>query len=244
MALGIPRVAGFEGHDAMIPAAILGALLGLTRIRTLLYVTAATLALAVAVVAYTPIAGGLARSLIRRDPVPAVAPGAVVVLGADITADSLLVAQSLDRMLTAVELVKRGAAPVLLIPGNVVKVRGREVPSTPDQLRLIALAGVGTATLLVSDSVASTRDEAVRARDLLRPRGIRRVYLVTSPLHSWRACRTFERAGIAVTCTPSLSRDVPLTPGALVHSRDRLAAFRLWLYEQAASAYYHAKGWI
>lgn len=244
LALGIPLVAGFHGHDFTIPVALIGALAGLTRLRGILYVKAAIIALVVAIVAYTPIIERPVRSLVRRDPPPGVAPGAVVVLGADVTPDSLLIDQSLDRMLTGLELVKRGAAPVLVIPGNALEERGRRVPATPDQLRLIALAGVAGSTILVSDSVRSTRDEALRARDLLRPRGIRRVYLVTSPAHTTRACRTFERVGISVTCTPSVSRDVPFTRGALYRSRDRLAAFRWWLYEQAATAYYHMRGWV
>lgn len=242
--LGLPLVAGFEGHDFTIPAVLLGAAVALTRLRAALYVTTAILALVVAIVAYTPVIERPVRSLVRRDPPPGVPPGAVVVLGADVTTDSLLYGQGLDRLLSGLELVKRGAAPVLVIPGNTREERGRRVPATPDQLRLIALAGVAGSTILVSDSVYSTRDEAVRAQELLRPRGIRRVYLVTSPAHTGRACRTFERAGLTVTCTPSVSRDVPFTPGALYRAEDRLAAFRWWLYEQAAFAYYHARGWI
>lgn len=244
MALGIPRLAGLEGHDFMIPAALLGAVVALTRLRAVLHVTAAAVALVVAIVAYTPLVERPVRAQVRRDPPPGVPPGAVVVLGGDVTTDSLLVEQSLDRMLTGAELAQRSAVPVLVLPGNVLEDGNRRVPATPDQRRIIALAGLDGATLLVNDSVYSTHDEALRTREQLFPRGIRRIYLVTSPIHTTRACRTFERAGITVTCTPSVSRDVPLTPGTLYRSRDRLAAFRAWLYEQAATGYYHMKGWI
>lgn len=244
MALGIPEVVGFRGHDFMIPAALIGALLALTPLRSLVFVGTAALGLVAAVVAYTPLIERPARSLVRRDPAPAMPSGAVIVLGADVTTDSLLHGQALDRVLGGIELVKRGVAPILVLPGNTVEERGRSVPATPDQLRLVALAGIGGSTLLVTDSVRSTRDEAVRARQLLHARGIRHVQVVTSPMHTWRACRAFERVGLIVTCTPSVSRDVPMTPGALYRSADRLAAFRLWLYEQVASGYYHMRGWI
>lgn len=242
--LGIPELAGGPWHDLVLVAAVLGALFALTRLRWVLYTKTILVAVIVAVIAYTPIAERAVRSLVRRDPVPAVPSGAVVVLGADVTPDSLLFGQSLERMLTAVELMKGGTAPVLVIPGNVLEERGRRVSARADQLRLIALAGADTNTVLVADSVYSTRDEAERARTLLRTRNIRRIHVVTSPAHSGRACRTFERVGFVVTCTPSTSRVLPFTPGTMYRSSDRLLAFRLWLYERAAFQVYHMKGWI
>lgn len=246
MLLGIPWLVGMEGHDFTLVAALIGALFGLTRLRTWTYVKTAVVVALVAVIAYTPLIEAPARSLVRRDtPVPGSAPaGAVVVLAADITPDSLLVQQALDRLLAGASLVKDGAAPRLVISHNTVRIRGRRIPSTPDQWRIIRLAGIDPAQVLVVDSVHSTRDEAVRAWALLAPQGVRRVVVVTSPAHSGRACRTFQRVGFAVVCMPSESRDVPFTRGTLTGSADRLGAFRLWLYEQAARQYYHLKGWI
>ena len=243
--LGLPRIAGFEnGHDFVVPAAAIGALLSFTALRRAIYVATAVAVLAVAVVAYTPVVERPVHTLVRVDPRPVVPSGAVVVLGADIAPDSLLHTQSLDRMLGGLELMRAGAAPVLVIPGNTVTTRGRVVSARPDQMRLAALAGLDTATILVADRVHSTRDEAVRASELLRPRGIRRIHVVTSPAHTGRACRTFERVGFLVTCTPSRSRDVPFTAGSLYRSPDRLEAFGLWVYERAAMALYHMKGWV
>lgn len=242
--LGIPSLAGFSGDDFTLVAAALGALAAVTRLRTWLYVKTAIVVLVTALIAYTPVIDAPARSLVDRDRRPPAAAGAVVVLGADVTPDSLLYEQSLDRMLSGVELVRSGAAPLLVVPGNVREDGARRIPATPDQRRLIALAGIDSTRVLVSESVYSTRDEAVRAQQLLTPRGVRHIYLVTSPVHSRRACRTFARVGFVVTCWPSHSRDVPLTPGALRRSTDRLAAFRLWLYEQVATAVYHTRGWV
>lgn len=243
--LGIPRIAGFEnGHDFIVPAAAIGALLSATAMRRAIHVAAAFAVLVVAAVAYTPLVEPQVRALVRADPRPVVPSGAVVVLGADVAPDSLLHGQSLDRMLGGLELMRQGAAPLLLVSGNTVTTKGRAVSARPDQMRLAALAGLDTATILVAERVHSTRDEAVRASELLRSRGIRRIHLVTSPAHTGRACRTFERVGFVVTCTPSRSRDVPFTPGSLYRSPDRLEAFGLWLYERAAMALYHMKGWV
>ena len=246
MLLGIPKLVGFEGHDFTLVSTLIGTLFALTPLRKALYVKTAVVAATVAVIAYTPVIERPAHRLVRRDSLPAnfPRPDAIVVLAADITSDSLLLEQSLDRMLSGAELVKGGLAPRLVVSRNTVPVRGRDVPSTPDQQRIVALGGLDAAQVLVVDSVHSTRDEAVRAWRLLSPQGIRRVVVVTSPAHSGRSCRTFAKVGFHVTCWPSVSRDVPFTRGAVWASEERLAAFRLWLYERLAFQYYHLKGWI
>ncbi|MFN2565563.1 MAG: YdcF family protein, partial [Gemmatimonadaceae bacterium] len=92
------------------------------------------------------------------------------------------------------------------------------------------------------DSVFSTRDEAVRMRELARSLDISSVAVVTSPTHTYRACATFEKVGFAVTCVPSESRDVAL--GSLGDVTDRVRAFQLWLYEMAGLAKYRVRRWI
>ena len=66
--------------------------------------------------------------------------------------------------------------------------------------------------------------------------------VVTSPSHSRRACGTFEKAGLRVTCVPAESREVSFetltTPG------DRIEAFQLWVYELAGTINYRVKGWL
>lgn len=245
--LGLPLLLGFrDGYDFTLVAALIGALFALTRLRRALYIKAAVVVAITAVIAYTPLIDAPVRQLVRRDAPPpgSPAPHAVVALGADITADSMLVGQSLDRVLSAATLVKRGVAPRLVLTRNTARYGRRRIPSTPDQQRIADLAGIDQAQVQVVDSVFSTRDEALRAWAQLAPQGIRRVVVVTSPAHSGRACRTFERVGFAVLCAPSTSRDVPFTAGTLRGSADRLAAFRLWLYERLAFQYYHLKGWV
>lgn len=245
--LGVPNLLGFrDGYDFSLVAASIGALSALTPLRRALYVKAVVFVVLTALIAYMPLVDGPVKRLVRRDAPPpgSPAPAAVIALGADITADSLLTGQSLDRVLAAAELVQSGAAPRLVLSGNFARYGRRFVPSTPDRQRLVRLAGIDPAQVQEVDSVFSTRDEAVRAWAQLAPQGVRRVVVVTSPAHSGRACRTFERVGFAVVCAPSASRDVPFTSGTLRGSADRLAAFRLWLYERLAFQYYHLKGWV
>jgi uncharacterized SAM-binding protein YcdF (DUF218 family) len=94
----------------------------------------------------------------------------------------------------------------------------------------------------VVDSVYSTRDEASRAAALLVPAGAKTIVVVTSPMHTRRACATFEGVGFKVYCQPAREHDHdtwhPAGPA------DRLAAFRSYLYERLGMVKYRVKGWV
>jgi uncharacterized SAM-binding protein YcdF (DUF218 family) len=115
------------------------------------------------------------------------------------------------------------------------------VTADVDQQRLVSLLE-RPIRLLIVDSIFSTRDEAVRTRALAKALDITNVAVVTSPLHTYRACATFEKVGFAVTCVPSESRDVALT--TLSGPTDRVKALQLWLYELAGLAKYRVSGWM
>ncbi|MEO5580967.1 MAG: YdcF family protein, partial [Gemmatimonadaceae bacterium] len=117
---------------------------------------------------------------------------------------------------------------------------GKVITSENDQKRLLALGGVKNA--IVTPVINTTREEAIAVARIARDRGWRSVILVTSPAHSGRACATFEKVGLLVSCAPSDSRDVALL--ALGNGEDRIAAFRLWVYETAGTLWYRRKGWL
>jgi uncharacterized SAM-binding protein YcdF (DUF218 family) len=228
-----------HGYNVIPIAAVAGGLLGMTPMRRVLWAAAAGLALVLGVVAYTPIMRRPARALVRADTLGARPVQAVAVLSGRVTADGYLGDQSLDRLLTGLALVQRGTAGTLMLS----RVRSNESAATSDadQRRLIALLE-HPVRILVVDSVYSTRDEAVRMRALAQSLGISSIALVTSPMHTHRACATFEKVGFLVTCVPSESRDVAVP--RLTLETDRVRAFQLWLYERAAMAKYRARGWM
>jgi uncharacterized SAM-binding protein YcdF (DUF218 family) len=65
------------------------------------------------------------------------------------------------------------------------------------------------------------------------------VALVTSPLHTTRACAAFEAAGLKVVCVPADDREVSL--GSL-SAPARLMLFREWLHERAGMAWRRLRG--
>jgi uncharacterized SAM-binding protein YcdF (DUF218 family) len=138
-------------------------------------------------------------------------------------------------------LLRRGLSTTLVLTRERNRAPGPSVTSDVDQQRLVSLLE-RPIRLLIVDSIFSTRDEAVRTRALASTLDLTSVAVVTSPVHTYRACATFERVGFAVTCVASESRDVPLA--TLRSPADRVKAFQLWLYELAGLAKYRVSRWI
>jgi uncharacterized SAM-binding protein YcdF (DUF218 family) len=222
-------------------AALIGAVLGATRWRRLLWIAAGIGTGLAFLVAYTPIVVTPAHHLVRADPLGPQTADAVVVLSAGLNEDALISGDGADRLLTGIRLVGQGAAPRLVVTRLHRKVDRGEVTSEEDQRRLVALARDSIALFSV-DSVTTTREEALRFAVLARREGWTSVIVVTSPLHTSRACAAFEKVGLRVTCVPSESRELAVR--ALRDPRDRLAAFRHWVYEVAGHVKYRWKGWI
>lgn len=227
---------------AALVIAVAGALIGLTRAAFLLWLTTAIAIVGFCVIAMTPFVTSLlpTGSLVRRDRLPA-APAqldAVVVLSAGITPDALLSPEAADRLLTGLALMRDSIAPVLVVTEPH---RSKYVTAADDQARLRALVARPFPMLKV-DSVRTTHDEAVNAWRLLSPRRATRIAVVTSPLHTRRACSTFEQVGFTVTCVPAVSR-VYSVYGADT-GPERLILFREWIYERAALIEYRMRGWL
>lgn len=237
--LGVPSVFHLDSMIGLVPFALAGMFVFLTRFGRVLAWIEALLLIFLVVIAYTPAIVGTARTRIRTDPLPAHAD-AVVVLSAGVTVDGFLHGQGLDRLLTGLALVKRGIAPTLIVTREVRDLGDRFVTTAGDQDRLVALADV--VKVVATPAEASTHDEAIAVRHIADRQGWKRIVLVTSPFHTRRACATFEHAGLIVSCIPSDSRDIAVH--SLAAPRDRLDAFGLWIYEVAASLHYRRLGWI
>jgi uncharacterized SAM-binding protein YcdF (DUF218 family) len=237
--LGVWHVFGISSEAGLVPFAITGAAISFTRLRRLPIWASLALVTLILLVSYTGIIAAPARQFIRADPVPASAD-AVVALSAGVSADGYLPQQGLDRLIKAVELVKSGVAPVLVVTREERRIDGGKTATSADQQRIIALAGIPH--ILSTVAVKSTHDEAMQIARLATNHGWKRIVLVTSPFHSRRACGTFEKAGLIISCVPSDSRDVAIRN--LKFPSDRIQAFRMWLYETAGTLRYRQLDWL
>jgi uncharacterized SAM-binding protein YcdF (DUF218 family) len=234
--LGVQQLLRQPDLVLYIPAALVGAVLWNTRLRPILLIAGGILALICIAVAYTPLVSAVGRPLIRRDSIPA-RVDAIAVLSAGFTPDGMMGRETLERLLSGVALARRGLAPVMLVSME----RSNRGSDSADLQSVISLIGEGTRTILV-DSVTTTRTEALRMKTIARANGWPTLAVVTSPLHTRRACATFEAVGFRVVCVPATVRGSGLIPGSI--AEDRLRDFRSWLYESFATDTYRRRGWI
>jgi len=238
--LGVQQLTRRTEISFLIPAAVVGGLLGGTRLRPLLWIGAGLLGLLCILVAYTPLVRSIGQPLIRRDSV-ARPIDAIASLSAGITPDGDLRSESLDRLITAISLQRSGIAPFLMVSRERVRFGGRAVSDSADLAGIVGLTGATPAVIFV-DSVYTTRTEALRMKRIADGRGWRRIAVVTSPLHTRRACATFEAVGFQVVCVPAALRGSGLDARSI--PEDRFRGFRSWLYETFATDSYRRRGWI
>jgi uncharacterized SAM-binding protein YcdF (DUF218 family) len=228
------------GLALYLPAAVFGAAVGATRLRLLLWGPAAIVAALCIIVSYTPLVSVLSSSLVRRDAVPS-RVDAIVVLSGGFASDGTMRHETLDRLLTGLSLAHAGVANVVAVSRERRLLGERTVSDSADLERVAALTSRSTRVIFV-DSVFTTRTEALRVRELARANRWGIIAVVTSPMHTKRACATFEAVGLRIICVPALLRQSGLYSDA--NAEDRLRAFRSWLYEVFASATYKSRGWI
>lgn len=218
---------------------MIGALIGPTRLRPLLWMFAAPLAILALAVTYSPLVYAVTSPLVRQDPIPAQID-VVASLSSGLTPHGLMRSETLDRLLSAL-FFARGRAGAVMVSQERWNYAGRSVTDSAD-LRGIVRSIALPAEIIFVDSVFTTRTEALRMRAIASPRGWTTIAVVTSPLHTRRACATFEAVGFRVVCVPASSRDHSV-PEART-AEDRMRTFRSWLYETFASATYKSRGWI
>ena len=190
----------------------------------------------------TPIVAAFTSRWIRIDPLPADSVDAVVVLSAGLMSDSSLSSTAADRLLSGLELMRAGRGRRLVTTRHVVPTGAGQITSDTDQARLIAIASIPPDKWTVVNGATTTREEALFTARALIPRGEKRIIVVTSPLHTRRACATFEAVGFSVICQASRERDHVTNPP--LGTRDRLAALRSYGYELAGVLKYRALGWL
>jgi uncharacterized SAM-binding protein YcdF (DUF218 family) len=238
-ATGFPRPAPFPWFDHIVAVAV-GAWLGARVSTRTIAIGSAIVAAVVYVIGFTSVMRGPVHSLIRRDPMPADRLDAVIVLSSTVSADSLLDPSALERLLTGLAVFRDNGARLLVTTRSAIPGTNR-LESDWDRRRLVDLAA-DTGRWHAVGPVATTRDEALRTAALLLPLEQKRVAVVTSPLHTTRACRAFEKVGFQVTCVPADEREY--TVNTFNSSTTRLHATADWLYEQLALLEYRVRGWI
>jgi uncharacterized SAM-binding protein YcdF (DUF218 family) len=206
----------------------------MTRVRLGLRVLGAASLALFALAAYTPLPNRIYAVVTPTAPLGHA--DAIVVLGAGIGADGVLGDHSLRRALHGILLHRRGLAPLVIFLGPA----HREGPVEAEvRAQLARELGVPADAILALPPGRTTRDEARVVRDVLVPRGLRTVLLVTGGPHMPRARALFERSGLTVVAAP----DDEVT-GAAERPEDRIALARYLLQEAVARLYHRVAGYL
>jgi len=241
--MGITEALGVQRPLAIPAALVVGLVAGRWVVTPMALLLLAQLVL-IGVGLWSPLVPSLAAPFVRAD-VPSVAAvnmdaiDAVFVFSGGVNSRGLVSGEAVDRLLTGIAL--RARRPTLpLVVSNVRsgdRFTGRA--SHDDQQALIALVPAAGGAEWI-DSVASTRDEAVRLSRRAFQARWRRVAVITSPMHSRRACATVEALGLPVTCVVA-----PWRPAAWPArtASDRMVILQRLTYETLAWAQYRVTGW-
>ena len=239
--LGIPAIVGMGTFSDLPWVALAGAVLGALGLLAPIRVLLGLAVVAIFVVSYFPMLDNRIAAHVRSDPAPAGPVDAVVALSASLTTDERLSRNGVERLVGALALRSElGTRHVVVTTIRAVRL-GDTLRSEGDQRRIASRLDPDAELHFVGPT-RDTHDEALAVERLARSNGWKRVAVVTSPLHTRRACATFEATGLLVVCRPSRSEDYSLNPRRA--PGDRLAGFRDWLYEVVGTRVYRSRGWL
>lgn len=153
-----------------------------------------------------------------------------------------------DRVLMALELMRLGKAPVLVIGGAAATLDGTLRVEADLTGQWVADWQLSLAPVISLGRCVNTRDEAVKVRALADARGWRRVLLVTSANHMRRAVAVFHKAGVEAVPAPcNFLTEIstpPGPPGWNIPSYGGFEKVSIWLHEQIGWVIYSRRGWL
>lgn len=178
---------------------------------------------------------------------------AVVVLGGGIEpsqfeAGGVHFSKAGDRIIMALELMRLGKAPVLVIGGGGGELDGKPHSEADDVKAWLEAWKLPAAPVISLGMNRDTHDEALKVRALAAEWKWSRVLLVTSAYHMRRAAATFRTAGVdVVTVGCNFFTDVSTTAAPTRWHFPTYPGFEkvsIWLHEQIGWAVYRHRGWI
>jgi len=244
--LGVWTAVGVSSFSARLVLMLAGAMLATSSRGAWLWLISGVFSTVLMLVSYTPLVTPMVAPFVRRDnavapaQADASAPDAVVILSGSVTSEGRVAGAALERVISGFQHARRLGIPVVAL-SVVGDDADPSVESSERDQRELAQLMAPDLELRFVQNVHSTRDEALAFAAMARTRGWRRIVLVTSPLHSRRACGAVEHAGLPVRCVPAASREYALS--RLDRPENRRLAFADVLYESAATLLYAVRGW-
>ena len=152
---------------------------------------------------------------------------------------------SLLRALDAARVFKAIGGRLLVVSGGNVHPDRQSMPESLLLHRFVVEAGVPSDRILDESSSETTVDQARCVDALLRPRGIRRVVLVTSPDHMKRSLAVFRAVGMdPIGSIAPVRSELRPAQSLFLPNGESLSLSDDAVYEYSAYAYYWMRGWV
>jgi uncharacterized SAM-binding protein YcdF (DUF218 family) len=154
-----------------------------------------------------------------------------------------------DRITTAIDLIRRGKAPVL-VAGGTIQASTEKNPSegvaTERWIRDWKLTDVPIHQLEVC---ANTHEEAIAMKKLSDAHGWKSILLVTSATHMKRSVATFAKEGLTVIPVPCAFRtgvnvNDRVTEWVSAPDAQKVDYITVWIYETLGYFTYWWRGWL
>jgi uncharacterized SAM-binding protein YcdF (DUF218 family) len=150
-------------------------------------------------------------------------------------------AEGVDRFEQGILLMKAGKAPLLIFTGGRLPWATQQL-TEGQELRGAALArGIPASSILVTEEVGNTADEAKAVRRIAEERKLKRIILVTTAWHMPRAEYLFRTRGVPVLPFPAdyYTSDEPPTLLNFLPQAGALGNTEVMLRESYGHLYYH-----
>lgn len=160
-----------------------------------------------------------------------------------------------DRVIYAAQLYRQQKAPIIIVSGGRIDWRGSGSSESADMAAILTSIGIPKEAIIQDPLSLNTHENAVNVRKIMADRGIRRVLLVTSAMHTPRSLLIFKREGIEAIATPTdfivsqgEIQELQSTPKAailnLFPDTDNLQQFTSALKEYIGTFVYRLRGWL
>jgi len=183
---------------------------------------------------FTDVNAGLSKVWLTQNPLQKA--DALVILGGGINAKTgEMSIKTEERTLSGAELFKNDVAPIVIVAGG--KVGKNPYPEAPAMAELLMLKGVPFESIVQEDQSENTWENAQNVIAITRANNWKKLIVLTSDFHTYRACKFFREQGVDIICR-SADRNV-----INQHTfKRRILGSKAVLREFAANCYYWLKG--
>ncbi len=177
---------------------------------------------------------------------------AIVVLGGGLVppdecrAEAMVSGSSYYRCVHAASLYQNYRCPLILC-GGTTEDEDTDVSEAEVMADALVFLGVDRQDMILEATSLSTRENALRATDVIRRRDFEHVMVVTHARHMRRADACFRKCGLAVIPSPCGAESAQLwgpVDETWIPSSDGMGASNWVVKEWVALLYYRVRGWI